>query len=67
MTKLEEKLEQAQSFVVALIQQIPKSTLNNQNAHIYCNGEDLGTLQEFINKNLAEIWGVKIRFKECEE
>lgn len=67
MTKLEEKLEQAKSFAIALIQQIPKRTLNNQEVHIYRKDEDLGTLQEFINKNLEEIWGIKIKFKECEE
>ena len=60
MTREEEKLEQAKSLVFTLLHQIPKRTLNNQDMHIFKNDEDLGTLQEYINKNLEEIWGIKI-------
>lgn len=60
----EEKLEQAKDFVFALLHRIPNKTLNDKHMRIYDtkNDEDLGTLQEYINKNLYEIWGIKIKW-----
>lgn len=60
----EEKLEQAKDFVFALLYRIPNKTLNDKHMRIYDtkNDEDLGTLQEYINKNLSEIWEIKIKW-----
>jgi hypothetical protein len=54
------KLEQAKEFVYTLLQQIPNKTLNNKHMHIIKGAKDYGTLQEYINKNLKEIWGIEI-------
>ena len=59
MTKLEQKLirdiQNAREFVFTLITKLPKKTLNDERTHIYRGNEDLGTMKEFINKNLEEI------------
>lgn len=66
MTELEKKLTNdlltARDFVLCLIRKLPKSTLNDERLHIYRGNEDLGTMKEFINKNLEEIWGIKIKW-----
>lgn len=58
------KLEQAKAFVFSLLQYIPKKNLNNKNVIIFQNDEVQGTLQEYINKNLKEIWGIEIVWED---
>ena len=58
------KLEQAKEFVYTLLQQIPSKTLYNKRMHIIKGDEDYGTLQEYINKNLKEIWGIEILWED---
>lgn len=58
------KLEQAKEFVYTLLQQIPNKTLNDKRMHIIKGDKDYGTLQEYINKNLKEIWGIEIIWEE---
>lgn len=62
MTKLEEKLKKAKTLVNVLLNQVPTRTLNDKNKHIVINNEDMGTLQECINKYLYEIWEIKIKW-----
>lgn len=58
------KLEQAKEFVYTLLQQIPKKNLNNKRMHIIKDNKDYGTLQEYINKNLKEIWEIEIVWED---
>ena len=58
------KLEQEKEFVHTLLQQIPSKTLNNKRVHIIKDDKDYGTLQEYINKNLKEIWGIEILWED---
>ena len=56
----EEKLKKAKTLVNVLLNKVPTRTLNDKKKHIIINNEDIGTLQECINKYLFEIWGIKI-------
>ena len=58
------KLEQAKEFVYTLLQQIPEKALNNKRMHIIKGDKDYGTLQEYINKNLKEIWEIEIVWED---
>ena len=60
----EEKLELAKDFVFTLLQKIPKRKLNDKECHIYIGNENKGTLQEYINDNLSDIWGIKILWED---
>lgn len=60
----EEKLELAKDFVFTLLRKIPKRKLNDKECHIYFGNENKGTLQEYINDNLSEIWGIKILWED---
>ena len=70
MTKLEltneEKLAKAKDFVFTLLRQIPKRKLNDTQMHIYDieSKTNLGTLKEYINNNLSDIWGIKILWED---
>lgn len=58
----EEKLEQARAFVFTLLHQIPRRKLDENRIHIVDTktGKDEGSIQEYINNNLNDIWGIKI-------
>lgn len=60
----EEKLEKAKEFVFTLLHQISPRKLNDKERHIYRDNVNCGTLQEFINTNLSDIWGIKILWEK---
>lgn len=57
----EEKLEQAKKLVFVLLEQVPLKTLVRRGLHITTKDGKPIPFLDYINKNLDEIWEVKIK------
>lgn len=57
-----EKLEQAKKLCFVLLEQVPLKKLHNRGLHITTKDGKSIPFLEYINKNLEEIWEIKIEF-----
>ena len=55
-----EKLEQAKKLFFVLLEQVPLKKLHNRGLHITTKDGKSIPFLEYINKNLEEIWEIKI-------
>lgn len=55
-----EKLEQAKKLIFVLLEQVPLKKLHNRGLHITTKDGKSIPFLEYINKNLEEIWEIKI-------